>query len=178
METPNLESALQQEVARVTAEEQATASRAEKAGDAAAAPKPDDSEARKALATLAALPPEVVTPILVAALDVLMVRVADEKWRLSSDERQLMIEVWTPAVRHYMPSISVHPLTLAIAGTGLVYGMKTLPPGALGNLLGGGAQGVEGAASTSAGAQGASGAHNPAGSGSSPEPATAAEVRA
>jgi hypothetical protein len=154
-----LEQELAATVQQLEAEEAATATRAERAADPAlaaaaraaavqqqAAPPP---AAPAEVATLASLPPEVITPILVLGLDVAVKRLAlyladektSERYALSADERKLMVEVWLPAVRHYSSLISVHPLALGIAGTISVYGMKALPEGGLEAVLGGTGQG-------------------------------------
>ena len=154
-----------EEVARVEAEESAGRSRVERAGDEAVTPPPapapapgaaadTSDEAAAVLEQLEALPPELMTAILVVGLDLLVPRLAslagasDEKvarLALPEREQQNLVKVWTPAIKFYsprLPALLKHPLALPVAMTGLIYGMKTLPPGAsLSQLLGGGARG-------------------------------------
>jgi hypothetical protein len=96
-------------------------------------------------ATLAALPPEVLTTVLVSVIAVAGTRVASllgaehpERFKLEADDRALLHESWLPAVRHYSAGATVHPLVLGLAGTAIVFGMKALPPGGLESILQGG----------------------------------------
>lgn len=146
----DLKSALEGEVSQLQAEEAAGATRAERAADPTlqpvpAAPPAAKRDAQATLDALSAIPPEVVTPILILALDLLVKRGVQaatnketaQRFALTADERQQLGEVWLPVVKLYMPQLAIHPLIAAGGYTALVYALKALPEGGLDAVLGG-----------------------------------------
>lgn len=155
MTEAELAAALNDEVSSLQREEAANATKAERAADptlALPAPAPAAPEAagtanqaRAAMGALTALPPELITPILIAALDLVGRRIAQwlggekagERYALKADERELLNEVWLPVIKMYLPQLQVHPLLAAGGFTALIYGLKALPEGGLEAVLGG-----------------------------------------
>lgn len=148
--------ALAEEMRRMQSAEAAGATRAERAEDPTLIAPPQQPEAAPGAAaqakammqTLSALPPQVVTPILVLTLDLIVRRAAlwkggeaaRDRYSLTDEERQMLVEVWTPVVALYMPQLNIHPLFAAGGFTTLVYALKSeaLSAGGLETLLLGG----------------------------------------
>lgn len=157
MSTSPLSDALTEEVKRIQVEESATATKAERLADPSIAPPspapaaaaPTTAAKPNAAEVLQSLPPELVTPLLVMALDIVVRKVATwvsseeaaARLALTADEHQQLAKVWAPIVAFYLPQLSVHPLVAAIGTTGLIYGLKALPEGGLEAALAGAAGG-------------------------------------
>lgn len=145
MTVPNLEAALAEEVRSVDAEETASATRAERAGEAARTPPPVPGAAPGAevdgadalLSVVESLGEEQIAGLAVVVMDVFVTKYAGAKYELTAAERAKIAVAAVPVIRLYLPNIKMHPVTALALTAGAVYGAKALPAGGIASLLGG-----------------------------------------
>lgn len=153
----DLKAALGEEVRRLDAEETASATRVERAGDAAAAlPTPPERPSAmppspatpvgegagfdQAVSLLSQMGEDQIAALALTLVDVIVTKKFGERYALTSAERERLQTAAVPVVRLYLPNISVHPVTGLLLVAIATYAMK-LPEGVLASVLGGAGKG-------------------------------------